>query len=203
MCDVNAYSEAIKEFRDRDPLEMTRKAGAEYDHEGRKILLKYLNEPVEVDFPIGEIRGGETLNLVKNDKVLILQYLTFSCGLHPKGTWVSFIQLPDGPHHHAPFVMEAITPLARDFGDRTELFKLAAAGFGGKEASLGDCGTIIPVFANLPLAVCLWEGDEEFAPNANILFDVTAPLHLTTAALWVLGVEVSRKLRGIVGQQYS
>lgn len=52
------------------------------------------------------------------------------------------------------------------------------------------------------MAFVLWSGDDEFAPQANILFDAAAPLYLTTAALWVLGVEVSRKLRGTEGQQY-
>jgi len=203
MCSLNAYSEALKTFKTSDPFEMAKNAGGEYYEKGQTIKIKYLGAKAAVDFLSGEIVWEAPAGLMKNDKVLILQYLTSACGVTPRGTWVSFIQLPDGPHHHAPFVLEAMTPLAREFGDRVDEFKRRAAVFGAEEIQMGDYGVVIPVFPHLPLAVCLWKGDAEFAANSNILFDVTAPLHLTTAALWVLGVEVSRRLRGIQGQQYS
>lgn len=199
MCNVNAYTEAIKVFRDKDPVEMASNAAGSFA--GNSVIrMKYLYIDVEVDYPSGEIRSG--LELSKNEKVLILQYLTSTCGVHPRGTWISFIQLPDGPHHHTPFVMEAVNPLAADFGDHMEEFAARVRQLGAVEIKMGDYGVKIPVFAHIPLAVCLWKGDDEFPATANILFDITAPLHLTTAALWVLGIEVSRKIRGMSGQQF-
>ena len=115
------------------------------------------------------------------------------------------MQLPDGPHHHAPFVAEAIKPLADTFGrgsHNLDMFRAMTAKFSAQSIDMADCGAVIPVFPKLPLAVCIWTGDDEFEANANILFDSTAPLHLTTAALWVMGAEVSRKLRHTNGQQY-
>ena len=200
MPNISAYTEAIRIFKKKNPPEMAANAGGSYDESG-VIRLKYLNAEIEVNYPSGEIRSD--LGLVKNDKVLILQYLTSSCGAAPRNSWISFIQLPDGPHHHGPFVMEAINPLAVKFGENPDEFIKQVHRFGAVETELGDYGVIIPVFNNVPLALCLWQGDEEFPAGANILFDVTAPLHLTTAALWVMGVEISGKIRGIVGQQYS
>ena len=203
VCNVNAYSEAINTFKEKIPLEMAEKAGAIFDAGRNIIKLLYFNTPVEISFPTGEIQSHGGLELTRNDKVLILQYLTAACGLLPKNIWISFLQLPGGPHHHTPFVIDGIKPIAKMYGDRIDAFKSRAAEFGAVETKLGDYGVVISVFPYIPLAVCLWAGDEEFAANANILFDITAPLHLTTAALWVLGIEASRKLRGVQGQQYS
>ena len=202
MCNINAYSEAIKLFKEKNPGEMAKNAGAAFNKEKDLISLTYMGCPVEVQYPTGEIWSA-SLPLVKNDKVLILQYLTGSCGAHPKGDWISFIQLPGGPHHHAPFVLEAINPLAETFGERIEEFSELVRSFGADEIEMGDYGVKISVFPLIPMAVCLRRGDEEFQPGANVLFDSNANLHLTTAALWVLGIELSRKLCGIGGQQFS
>ncbi len=203
LSNTNAYTEAVKIFKDSDPFTMVKNAGARYNREEQIIKVKYFDIEAEVFYPTGEIKYSASWNLVKNDKVLILQYLVSACGVPPRGTWISFLQLPDGPHHHVPFIQEAITPLAEEFGNRIDEFKQRVKILGATEINIGDYGVTIPVFPYLPLAVCLWRGDEEFAASSNILFDVTASLHLSTAALWVSGVEVSRKIRGVVGQQYS
>lgn len=200
---VNVYSEAIRLFKEQDPVGMAARAGAVYDRESQKICLKYLHLNVEVDFSTGEMETREKEVLTKNEKVFILQYLTAACGVRPRGSWLSFFQLPDGPNHHTPFVLEAIRPLAEDFGARLDDFRERVLALGGQENGMGDFGATIQVFPNIELAVCLWEGDEEFPANANILFDISAPLHLKTAQLYVLGIELSRKIRGVSGQQYA
>ena len=202
MGSINVYSEAIKIFGEQDPVVMAAKGGAVYDRETRKIRLQYLNTFVEVDFPTGEVHtDGETLT--RNEIVVILHYLASDSGVKPRDSWISFIQLPDGPHHHNPFVIEALKPLAEDFGEYPELFKERVLGIGGLANGMGDFGATVCVFPNLPIAVCLWAGDDEFPGNANILFDIMAPLHLTTADLYVLGIEISRKIRQVSGQQFA
>ncbi|MGB9791761.1 MAG: DUF3786 domain-containing protein [Thermacetogeniaceae bacterium] len=44
----------------------------------------------------------------------------------------------------------------------------------------------------------LWLGDEEFPATANMVFDSAAPSHLSTASLYVLGVNVTRRLCRLV-----
>jgi len=204
MRNINVYTEAIRIFLTREPREMAKNAGAVYDAAENELLLNYCNQMYRVNCADGSISclNCKEQAISKNNKTLILQYLTFASGVMPREAWVSFIQLPDGPHHHQPFVLEAIEPLAGEFGYDLEGFVARAKELGGHETGMGDRGVVIPVFPKIPMAFCLWTGDDEFPPKANILFDAAAPLHLTTAALWVLGVEVSRKLRTTVGQQY-
>lgn len=203
MCNVNAYSEAIKVFGNKDPQLMALNAGGHYDSSNNKLWINYMGTDAEVAYPSGDVLWKANIELEKNDKVLILQYLSFATAASPRNEWISFIQLPGGPHHHAPFVLDAIDPLAKEFGNDLERFAEQLRSFGGKPIKIGDYGAVLPVFPKLPMAVCLRKGDDEFPPSANLLFDAGAAMHLTTAALWVLGVEVSRKIRGVTGQQFS
>lgn len=203
MCVMfNALSEALRMFKEKSAVEMAKCSGAHYSTSDNKLYLKYLNSPIEVDYLTGEITSQGLWKLTQNDKVLILQYLVFSCGVKPRESWITFLQLPDGPHHHALFVSEAIKPLAERFGQNLNEFKNQLSLFGAEEISLGHCGVVVTAFPNIPLAIGLWQGDDEFEANANILFDITAPMHLSTAALWVLGIEMSHKLRNTVCQQF-
>lgn len=202
MSTISAFSEAIKNFQQGDPDEMAKRAGASYYPDKETIIVKYFNQEVSVDWPTGKLSCA-AMPLDTNDKVLILQYLISACTIKQREQWISFIQLPDGPNHHQPFILEATQPIAAQFGENTDGFRAVCKEFGGVDSELGEAGFIIYALPRIPLAVCLWTEDDEFPANANILFDSTASLHLTTAALWVLGIELSRKLRGTKGQQFS
>jgi hypothetical protein len=46
----------------------------------------------------------------------------------------------------------------------------------------------------VPLAVVYWYGDDEFPPNASVLFDASAGHYLSTDGLAVLGRELCSKI---------
>jgi hypothetical protein len=46
----------------------------------------------------------------------------------------------------------------------------------------------------VPMAVIYWRGDDEFSPNANVLFDASAGHYLSTDGLAVLGRELCSKI---------
>lgn len=200
MCNIiDAYHEAVKKFRELEPGDITLRSGAVYDEERKIFLLSYFGQEHEIDRE-GRVtfRGQE---VPYNDRTLILQYLCSASGLPPRGKWLSFLELPDGRHHYAPFQTDGTIPLARHFGQKPGEFSKAARNLGGRPIELGDAGYEIPALPKLPLAVILWEGDEEFPAQTNILFDSVAPTHLTTAALWVLGVELATKMLAQVDRE--
>ncbi len=193
MCNViTAYEEAVKEFVRLEPGDITLRSGATYDAKKGIFALSYFNRRHEID------RDGRVTfkgsNVPYNDRTLILQYLCSASGLPPRGKWLSFLELPDGRHHYVPFQTDGTIPLAGQFGNRLQDFKAAAEDLGGTPVDFGDAGFSIPAFPKLPLAVVLWEGDEEFPPKSNVLFDSVAPTYLSTAALWVLGIELVNKM---------
>ncbi len=192
----DAYHLALAAFRSEPDLEFrARLAGALFDKEQRAISISYCgcDYLVGVDGGIEPVSSREKPELT--DEILILQYLTRSSGLPPRGQWLSFLELPGGPQHYAPFQREAISPLAREFGDDPEDFRRVVESFGGEGMDAGDVGAVIPALPKVPLALVLWAADEEFEARANILFDVTASTHLETASLYMLGIQLSKAVR--------
>lgn len=203
MCSpLNAYQEALKRFLEIDPEDAAARSGAVYDSQNNRFKISYFGRPHMVDLK-GKVwrpdKPDEEISY--NDRTILVQYLCEASGLPPRGSWISFLELPDGAHHYVPLQNDAMIPLAKFFGSRPDDFSEAAGSFGGKAINMGDYAFSIPVLPKLPLAVVLWEGDEEFAARSAILYDSVAPSHLTTATLWVLGTELARKMIGCLDEK--
>jgi len=193
---LNALNEARLKFKSliAEPELITLRTGATFDNNKKIFSLTYFGQDYLIDFAGNVYKQGNCKEVSYNDHTLILQYLCSASGLPPRGKWLSFLELPYGALHNAPFYTDALKPLAEAFGTRMDDFYRATKHLGGTPVNMGDAGAIIPALPKLPLAVTIWSGDDEFPPRANILFDSVAPTHLTTAALWVLGVELAHKL---------
>jgi hypothetical protein len=171
-------------------------SGSEYLPERHVIRLSYLNTVYEVSFPDGGITGDRAGELNQDEEALLLQYLSQASGTPLAGRWISFAELPGGMLHDAPFRVEAIRPLEQVFDQRPQQLVGAAGQLGGREIRLtGDASVAIPVLPRIMMAVSLWVSDEEFPARVNMLFDAAAPWYLSTASLYVLGANLSRRLR--------
>ena len=192
---ITAHQEALKAFFNKTPEEIVITSGARYDEVKRLYSVSYCGMQYSIEQDSGIITpldGAEQLN--NNDETLIMQYLTQSSGIPPRGKWINFLQLPGGELHLLPFKNDALFPLAKVFGTDAAAFFSASRKFGGESIEVGDYAVLIPAFPKIPLVVALWMADDEFPATANILFDETAPLHLSTASLWVLGIELAIKM---------
>ncbi|HBV96770.1 MAG: hypothetical protein JL50_15680 [Peptococcaceae bacterium BICA1-7] len=203
MCNpLNAYQEALKRFARIDPVDAAARSGAAYDSHNKNFEIIYLGNSYRVDLAGKVWRADHPEGEVPfNDRTIIVQYLCEASGLPPRGTWISFLELPDGAHHYVPLQTDATGPLAEMFGDCPEKFSEAAEKYGGRPIELGDYSYYIPALPKLPLAVVLWEGDDEFKARSSILYDSVSASHLTTAALWVLGVELAKKMIACLDDQ--
>lgn len=187
---ISVHQEAREVFLTKDFAEMVDNSGSMLDPSTGDILINYLNQTCRVDKQANVSPENPDFHLSRNEVTCILQYLAKVTGLPPRNKWISFLELPEGEHHFVPFQNEAIKPLAKKFGTDLAGFNKIADSLGGKPISMGDTAFTLTVLPKLPLAIALWEGDEEFPSKANVLFDGVAPTCLTTAGLWVLGIEV-------------
>lgn len=198
MCSRNALPFVLKDFVSRDPREMADLSGAVF--QDNTIYLRYCNLPLAITYPRGEINflergknseteGVSLQELSSDEKVVILQYLIRASGLPVRGQWLSFLDFRGGQLHWKPFQKEALEPLAKKFYNKKDVFLEMAFEHGGSLSDQGDAGVVIPVFPRIPLAFLLWEGGEEFVPRSTILYDSVAETYLTTAGLYVLGIQ--------------
>ncbi len=188
--------EAQREFAKHDPQKMAEASGAEYDPRENVIRVLYLNKSYRVFYPEGRILAEEEpTNLAVEEKALILQYLSQAPGHPLTKRWISYSELPNGMYHDRPFKVEAVEPLAETFGGQPGKLLEAAQALGGSELKVGDLGVVIPVLPRILVAVILWVGDEEFPARANMVFDAVTPRYLSTAAVYVLGSILTKRLK--------
>jgi hypothetical protein len=189
------YRQAKEAFAVSSPERMAMLSGAEYDPVKKEIKVIYLNRPYSFSHPEARITcPHDPTDMSLEEQSLILQYLAQATGVPLSRRWISYAELPNGMLHDRPFRVEAVDPLARAFGGQMGSLLRVARTLGGQEIGMGDIGVMIPVLPRLPVAVLLWIADEEFPARANMIFDASASHYLTTAALYVLGSVLARRL---------
>lgn len=177
-----------------DIQEQCRKSGARYVGPN-EIVINYLNQLYHVTLPDAEILSeGSSLEVPLKDKILILHYFTLAEGTPPTGILITYKQLPGGVSYFPAFSQRAIAPFVKHFGKKTELLIKAAAKLGGHEADHGDVSVTVNAFDHVPITLVLWRGDEELAPNGNILFDANISDYLSTEDVTVLTETIIWKL---------
>jgi len=181
-----------------DVREQCRKSSARYIGPN-EIVIDYLNQPYHIMLPDCRILledGGTEAS--SRDKILILHYFTGAKGTPAVGKSIAYKQLPGGVSYFPAFSQRAIGPLVRNFGRSPELLRKAAAKLGAHDADYGDVSVTINAFDRVSMTFVLWKGDEELAPNGNILFDANISDYLSTEDVTVLSETIIWKLvRGI------
>ena len=71
-----------------------------------------------------------------------------------------------------------------------DLLEKSARALGGEKTDYGDRAVVIPVLPRVPVVLVFWRGDEEFQPEAHILFDSTVSSYLSTEDIAVLSQQV-------------
>jgi hypothetical protein len=105
--------------------------------------------------------------------ILILHYAAHSLKniFVPSGEWVSFKDIEGGEIYYPAFREGAIKPLLRKYGAKPEAILNNMARFSGKLIRMGDVAVEIETFKDVFIRIIFWKGDDEFGPEATILFD--------------------------------
>ena len=160
-----------------------------------EILLKDSPNNCEGQNTVSALEGQEGCeDIYLKDRILILHYLIAAKGTPNTGKLIGFRQVPGGLFEHASFSREVLTPLLDHFGKEPERLVKAAASLGGSKVSYGDVAVSIKAFPQVSVVIILWRGDEEFAPNANMLFDSTVADYLSTEDMSVLCERIVERL---------
>jgi hypothetical protein len=127
------------------------------------------------------------------EQVLILHYIVGADPLRSPGDMIAYREIPGAAFYFGPFVKRAVNPLKETFGRNLEAFHRACRILNGSSIDAGDAGYRFQVFPQLALHYILWEGDEEFEPEANILFNEAIGDCLSPEdAAWLAGMVVYR-----------
>ena len=85
------------------------------------------------------------------------------------------------------FARRVTDPLERRFGNSAKGFRGAGLKLGGEPLDVGDGSFVVSVLPRVPLEFVFWEGDDEFPPKIQLLFDAAIDHYLSLEDIVVLG----------------
>jgi hypothetical protein len=105
--------------------------------------------------------------------ILILHYLAQKLKGLPELTaeWLTFREFSGIEGYSEAFRKRAIEPIIRKYGSKPEGLFIAIERLPGKRVEGADAAIVLEVFPGVPALVKLWRQDDEFGPDANMLFD--------------------------------
>ena len=103
-------------------------------------------------------------------QTFLLRYLLESRDVAWAGEWKTFREMPWGEMYIKPYIGRVLTRAAFTFGTRVSAFKAAAEKMGALPLKNGDAGYQFDLIGGYRMRLLVWEGDDEFPPNAQMLY---------------------------------
>lgn len=184
-----------------DPALAARAIGGTWsgDETGGTIGVRFLGDGYRISWPGLEL-SEDSPQLPEHVVALLVYHLALSDGAMPTGRAVSFAELPDGSFYVTAFRGYTGNAIARRFGSDPDALARSAAALEGRAVeSASDAAWLVPALPRVPVTLQWWDGDDEFEPRAELLFDETASHHLTTDGCAVLGSWLTASLARVAG----
>jgi len=198
-----AIALAVAELQQINPKRLENRTGAQHFVEAAQegLILPYFGQARRITWPeVSVTPGGGAGEIALPEQVLILHYLLNASGEPLTGRAIDFRQVPEGGFYWSAFVSRAQKPLLSTFGQDLPLYVKVAATLGGEPLDLGDAAARFMALPRVPVTHVLWGGDEEFTPEATILFDETIPRYLPTEDIAALAGASVYRLMGAACQ---
>jgi len=193
-----AYKLACEKLARIDDIEQQcRKSDTQYQLIDTKkaIIIQYLNQPYLITLPDVEISLADSTEEVPiREKILILHYFTSAKGTPATDKLITFRELPEGKVYSPTFSKRTIKPLLDNFSKESHRLVEISEKLGGRKTDYGDTAVTINAFARVPVTIVLWRGDDELAPQGNIVFDANISDYLSTEDITVLCETITWRL---------
>ena len=134
--------------------------------DGKAFQVTLLGTTYTITHPVYSINPTPVLPV----QTFLLRYLLESKSVAWAGTWKTFREMPWGEMYIKPYTGRVLTRAAFTFGTRLAAFKAACEKMGAKPLSHGDAGYQFDLVGGYAMQIMVWEGDDEFPPNAQIIY---------------------------------
>ena len=186
----------FKDLAACDPQDVCRRAGSRYDDISGSYRLTVWGDEYAID---PERRKIECLSahaqpLHDYFYLFMVHYLLSVQAVEIADEWISEKDIPGGAAffrgpHEIPtgLIANRLEKDRRQFNERCRNLR-------GTELQMADVAYGFTIAPRIPVAVLCWEGDEDFAAEAKILYDKTIVQHLVLDVVFALAVGVCRQL---------
>ena len=155
-------------FRAMNPEEAAERTGESWDGEAFSVTL--LGTKYRITHPECVIQAQDGTVPPLPTQTFLLRYLLESKKTPWQGTWKTFREMPWGEMYIKPYTGRVLTRAAFTFGTRVAAFRAACGKLGGLPLKNGDAGYEFTLVGDYRIRILVWEGDDEFQPNAQVLY---------------------------------
>ena len=157
-------------FKKLDPAEVAvRLKDVKWD--GKEFYVNLLGRTFAISHPDYAIRGLDEEKLPPlPTQTFLLRYLLECKDVAWGGLWKTFREMPWGEMYIKPYTGRVLTRAAFTFGFRIPAFCAAAEKMGAEPVKHGDAGFEFQLVGGYKMQILVWEGDDEFPPNAQVLY---------------------------------
>ena len=159
-----------EKFKDLEPKAVAeRLPSVKWD--GKEFYVNLLGRDFAIAHPVYAIRALDEQPLPPlPTQTFLLRYLLESKDVAWGGQWKTFREMPWGEMYIKPYTGRVLTRAAFTFGTRVDAFKAAAEKMGAAPLPHGDAGYQFDLIGGYQMQIMVWEGDEEFPPNAQVIY---------------------------------
>ena len=158
-----------EQFKALTPDAAVERLGVKWD--GKEFYVNLLGREYAISHPDYSIRAVDGGNLPPlPTQTFLLRYLLEAKAVAWQGQWKTFREMPWGELYIKPYTGRVLTRAAFTFGTRVQKFRAACEKMGATPLKHGDAGYLFDLIGGYQMQILVWEGDDEFPPNAQIIY---------------------------------
>ena len=158
-----------EKFKALDPADVTQRLPF-VTFDGAAFRVTLLGRGYTITWPAYSITADDGFQPPLPVQTFLLRYLLESRDVAWAGQWKTFREMPWGEMYIKPYTGRVLTRAAFTFGFKLKAFRAACEKIGGTPVKHGDAGYEFNFIGNYKMQILMWEGDDEFPPNAQILY---------------------------------
>jgi hypothetical protein len=181
-----------------DPEDVCRRALCDYDQEAQCYELMVWGDVYQVYPQDGKVRCMSEKDHPANSyfPIFIVHYLLTIGEAEIENQWISEKDIPGGSaFFRGPHAVPTEQVTNRFLND-IEAFNRRCTNLSGKPIDMGDAAFRFEITARIPVVMLYWQGDEDFGPEARILFDRSMCKYLALDVIYALVVEMCTRIGG-------
>ena len=188
-------------YREMNAIEAAQRCGVAFDQDSGCFTMHLLYDDYRLYWPEFRIESANENALALKSipaQIFLIRFLLEGCASVGSGSFLPYREMPWGDVYLKPFTGRCLTRAAFTFGTRLNAFVAACEKTPAIPVKYGDAAYQIEVMPGYEIRMIVWEGDDEFPPNSQILFSDNFPKAFSAEDRTVVGdlviTEIKRKM---------
>jgi hypothetical protein len=178
------------------PAEVCRRAVCRYDEKRKSYSLSVWGDVYEVT--PGECRieclRGDGPGPQAYFSVFLIHHLLRAQEAGPVHEWISEKDIPGGATffrgpHEIP-----TRKISGRYGNDVDAYSRRCEQLGGRPLPMADAAYIFQITPRTPVAVLYWQGDDDFSPEAKILYDRSLAGYFAADVIYALAFDICMRI---------